>query len=132
MIITGVNLNIDVDLDEVLNEMDSQDKRELVTQLIDDDDMTASEVVKCIEDSTLDAEDVYDELDKDYKDEEEPEICLGIRYSDCHDPIDYLSKCFEKLSDYDKKKVLCNALWVPNYTLHDELRKKLEPIINAI
>ena len=38
---------------------------------------------------------------------------------------------FRSLSDFDKRKFLCDALYVPNYYDNDALRDTLAPIINA-
>lgn len=83
---------IDVTIDEFLDELDSDEKKELFEQLCEELNSGEEEI---------------EEIKRDFVEH------------------------FRSLSDFDKRKFLVDALYVPNYYDDDALKGALEPILTA-
>ena len=143
MEIKDFELKLDLDLDKLKSSMDREDKIDFIQELMEEDDVLASDVGDVLENiGSPFMDDVYEHLkialgeDVTDSDDDEPVFVTcpevkGVDYDSCSNDLEFISKVFERLDDYDKKRVLCDALWVGNYYDNNTLMHKLESIINA-
>lgn len=140
MVVHGVSTSIDVDIDDLLTEMSDTEKVDLMVELMNEHDVTSKEVADAIEKSLIDADNVVQVLkdkgiiEDDNDDEPVIATCVevyGVDFDSCNGQEDFISKVLEKMTPYELKKALCNALWVDNYNHESMLREKLEKIITA-
>lgn len=124
---------------DVLNSITSKEKVELLSYIMNDEDVSVGDVATAIDSSSIDGDDLVNELidrgiaSSPLDDEFDDEYCsaYGIVRSDCTSDLSFISKVLEAMPPYELKKALCDALWVGTYCDNKALEEKLKDIINA-
>ena len=81
-------------------------------------------------DQDFDIDEIIDAMDRNEKVEMYNELAGELGKAEYREDSD-VSKYFSQMSLFDQKKMLCDALGVPNYYNDLALRQKLEGIITA-
>ena len=79
----------------------------------------------------LSCEEKHEMLDALAKDLEKEDVAERIAIKGKRDARTAFIEHFRDMSDFDKRKFLCDALYVPNYYDDESLKVGLEPIFNA-
>lgn len=136
MIVTSVRTTIDIDMDDVIDEMDGSDKRELLRDLLSEGSLDEADVAEAFDEASLEGDVLVNELlDRGVIDNTPKTLAditlFGINYDSCNDDLDFVSKVLCSMPRYDLRKALCNALMVGTYMDDAMLREKLESVITA-
>lgn len=136
--IKNAKMSFDLDFANVLESMTSNEKVALLSEIMDDEHVSISDVATAIGHSSVDGDDIVNELidrgiASDPLEEFDDEHCsaYGVVRSDCTSDLSFISKVLEAMPPYELKKALCDALWVGTYCDNKALEEKLKDIINA-
>lgn len=135
--IENAKMSFDLDFADVLESMTSKEKVGLLSYIMDDEHVLIGDVAYAIGHSSVDADDLVDELidcgfaSSPIDDDDENCSAYGVVRSDCTSDLSFVSKVLEAMPPYELKKALCDALWVGTYCDNKALEEKLKDIVNA-